>query len=286
MLTAAAPPTAMVAASSCPSCAAAAPAAGPRSSSYIYALGQIEARYPIISVEKEFMQTAGRIETTGLTDRQVFQKVLSDPQNRYLVRQLCWVMNIAGLDTYILAPREPSGLELLLDSLRATRDANALDVVIGVKGPIAPPTMCNGLLLPIVVFDQLYSFDREFLIKSIPLPKKAHADAFAATAAEVLNRILAVTDNAGATPAHRAMNYLAVRDPSIYARVAECHGRDLALTAVETRPWSHSTARVIVEVLFTFTQRKNEFVEKYCVRVDVNDEFPFLVSKIAPYYEH
>jgi hypothetical protein len=39
----------------------------------------------------------------------------------------------------------------------------------------------------------------------------------------------------------------------------------------------------IVEVVFTFTHRKNEFTEKYSARVDVNDEFPFLSSKMAPY---
>ena len=33
------------------------------------------------------------------------------------------------------------------------------------KGPIAPPQMCNGLMVPIVVFDQIYSFDRDALIK-------------------------------------------------------------------------------------------------------------------------
>jgi len=146
--------------------------------------------------------------------------------------------------------------------------------------------MCNGQLLPIVAFDQLYSFDRESLIKSIPVPKAAQAKEFSATAHEVLDRILEMTDNAGATEGYRALNYLAVRDPGLYARAAECHERDLALTAVETRPWRLSAARRTVEALFTFTHRKNEFVEKHCARVDVHDEFPFLVSKIAPYYEH
>ncbi len=42
--------------------------------------------------------------------------------------------------------------------------------MIGVNGPIAPPEMCNGLTLPSVWFDQLYSFEREDLIKAIPRP--------------------------------------------------------------------------------------------------------------------
>ena len=34
--------------------------------------------------------------------------MLSDRANRYLVRQLCFVMTIQGLETYILRPRDPA----------------------------------------------------------------------------------------------------------------------------------------------------------------------------------
>ncbi len=44
--------------------------------------------------------------------------------------------------------------------------------MIGMRGPIAPPELCNGLMVPIVVFDQIYSFDRDALIKAIPRPEK------------------------------------------------------------------------------------------------------------------
>jgi hypothetical protein len=272
-------------AGTCSTCSATSPASAAAPSGYIYALGRIEPRFPRLSVEKEFAQATGRAETAGLTDLQALHKVLCEPRNRYLARQLCWVMTISGLETYVVIPRQPSDLDLLVESLRPAPDLGALDAVIGMRGPVAPPDFCNGLSLPIVIFDQLYSFDRESLLKSIPSPKKA-APEFAAAAAEVLDRILAAIDNAGATDEHRALNYLAVRDPGIYALAAECFARDLALTAMEARPWPLSAARKIVEVLFTFTQRKNEFVEKYSARVDVNDEFPFVVTKMAPYFEH
>ena len=242
-------------------------------------------RFPRLSVEKEFAQATGRVETAGLTDRQTLHKVLTEPQNRYLVRQICWIMSISGIETYIVVPRVPSDLELLVESLRPEPDLGALDTVIGTKGPVASADMCNGLSVPVVIFDQLYSFDRESLLMAIPPPKTTELG-FTASSAEMLDRILAVTDNAGATDEHRALNYLAVRDPGIYALAADCFARDLALTAMEARPWRLSVARKIVEVLFTFTQRKNEFVEKYCARVDVNDEFPFLVRKMVSYYEH
>jgi hypothetical protein len=73
--------------------------------SYVYVLGQIEARFPRPSVEKEMAQATGRAETAGRTDQQAFYQVLSRRENRYLARQMCWVLMIQGLETYILQPR-------------------------------------------------------------------------------------------------------------------------------------------------------------------------------------
>ena len=73
--------------------------------SYIYSLGKIEPRFPRLSVEKEFAQATGRAETVNLTDRQALRQVLQE--NRYLVKQLCWVMTVVGLETYIAVPRDP-----------------------------------------------------------------------------------------------------------------------------------------------------------------------------------
>ena len=54
----------------------------------------------------------------GLSDRQAIQRVLSERQNRYMVRQLCWVMTIEGLETYILTPRDPGYLEITSTTFR------------------------------------------------------------------------------------------------------------------------------------------------------------------------
>ena len=194
-------------------------------------------------------------------------------------------MTIEGLETYILVPRDPADFSLLVDALRPTPQPWDLDVVIGVRGPIAPPEMCNGLMVPIVVFDQVYSFDREALIKAIPRPEKTPAKEFAAAAEELFDRIMQMTDNAGATDEHRAVNYLAVRYPRIYEAVAEAFERNESLTAVEVRPSPLSGTRKVVDVIFSYTNRNTDVVEKQFVRVDVTEEFPFLVTKLSPYYD-
>ena len=37
---------------------------------FVYAIGRVEARFPNLSVEKEFAQATGRAETAGKTDQQ------------------------------------------------------------------------------------------------------------------------------------------------------------------------------------------------------------------------
>ena len=94
-----------------------------------------------------------------------------------------------------------------------------------------------------------------------------------------------MTDNAGATDDHRALNYLAMRYPGIYAKAAEEFARDFSPSGVEVRPSPLSGTRNIVEVIFSYTNRNTDFTEKYFVRVDVTEEFPFLVTKLSPYYD-
>ncbi len=252
---------------------------------FIYAVGRIEPRFPRLSVEKEFAQVAAQSETAGLTDRQVLHAVLSKRENRYLARQLCWVLSIEGLDAYILMPRDPAEFDLLVQSLRPVPSPVDVDVVIGTRISIAPPDLCNGLQIPIVAFDQIYSFDRDSLIQSIPKPDDAPEKEFAAASYDLLDRILQITDNFGATDEHRALNFLVLRYPAIYARAAEAYAGDSSLTAVDVRQSALSGPRKIVEVIFSYTNRTTDVTEKLFVRVDVTDEFPFLVTKLSSYFD-
>ena len=256
--------------------------------SYVYTIGKVEMRLPSLAVEKELAQVLGQGETAGLTDGQALNSVLSLRQNRYLARRMCWVLTIEGLTTYILQPRDPADLDLLLEAVRPVPNPADMDVVIGLRGPIAPPDMCNGLMLPIVVFDQIYSFDADSLINAIPRPATIPEDQeplFRAAATELFWRIMQIADNAGATDEHRALNYLAVRDPAVYATAAQAFGRDFSLTEVEVRPSRLSGTRRIVDVILSFQPRQFGAMEQYFVRVDVTEEFPFLVTPMSQYYE-
>lgn len=52
------------------------------------------------------------------------------------------------------------------------------------------------------------------------------------------------------------------------------------------RGYSNDTLRAIVHPSgVAYTNRNTDFREKFCVRVDVTEEFPFLVTKLGPYYD-
>ncbi|AUG75845.1 hypothetical protein CFP65_0924 [Kitasatospora sp. MMS16-BH015] len=261
------------------------PAAAAEQPAFVYAIGQIDFRFPSLGVEKELAQAVGRLETSGLSDRQTVHSVISQPENRYLARQLCYVLNIQGLDTYLLRPRDPADFALLVDAVRPDPRPTDLDVVIGLRGPLAPPSFCNGLTLPVVFFDQLYSFDSTELIGAIERPEQIPADRFEAASHELLGRILNLGDNAGDTDEHRAVNYLAVRYQGIYHKTVEAFAGNSALSAVEVLDSRLSGARRILDVVLSYTHRQRDVTEKFAVRLDCTEEFPFVVRKLAAYYD-
>jgi PatG C-terminal len=272
--------------STCSSCGQSTTKGNQNISSFVYSIGKIGARFPNLSIEKEYAQVVARAETKGLTDRQTMQKILSSRENRYIARQICWVLSIGDVDSFFVTPRDSADLDLLIEALRSEPSALDIDVVIGVLGPVVPPSYCNGLQIPVVVFDQLYSFDQDSLLRSIPKQKEVEKDAFQNAASELLERIVQFANNDGTTDSNRALNYLVVRYPQIYSRVAEAFSRNFSLDSIIAQPSKLGGGRKLVDVIFTFVKRDNDFVEKVFVRVDVSDEFPFLTSRLSPYYDH
>ena len=70
------------------------------------------------------------------------------------------------------------------------------------------------------------------------------------------------------------------------AKAAEEFGQACLLTGVEVRPSPLSSTRNIVDVIFSYTNRNTDLTEKFFIRCDMTEEFPFLVTKMSPYYNH
>lgn len=269
---------------SCPSCAAA--AGGDASPpTYIYAVGTLKMRFPSPGVEKEFAQVMAGTGTAGVSDAQALYQVLLE--NRYLANEVCWVFSVENTDAYLLVPRDTHTLDRFIAATAPASRGVDVDVIVGQRGPMAPPEMCNGLVVPIVLADQIYSFNKPDLVNAIVKPKDSGMTdkAFRSAADDLFERIQQLADNIGATDEHRALNYLSVRYQQIYTHTAAMYARDYSLTAVEVIPSRLAATRRLVDVVLTYNHRGTDVTEKYYVRVDVTEKFPFLDKKLSPYYD-
>lgn len=276
-----------------------APPAAAERPSFVYALGRIEPRFPNMGLEREFLQATASVDTRGLTDRAAVYKVLTYREGdadkdkernkdkasispyRYLARQLCWVLTIESVETYILRVRDPVDLDLLIASIRPSPSKTDVDVVIGLRGPLAPPEFCAGLVAPIVLVDQVYSFDEDSLLSALVPPEGTSAKAFKDVAKDLFERVMQIADNAGNTDEHRALNYLAVRNREVYVLANNQFAKNFSLTGIEVLPSRLSGTRKLVNVVFIYTERGTGVVEKYRARVDVTEEFPFLDLQVG-----
>jgi len=186
-----------------------------------------------------------------------------------------------GIPIYILLPTGPEDLNAILEAIRPTACLLDRSVIIGRKGPVAPSDMC-GLEVPMLLVDQIDSLKYSDFMKSIRLESVAD-EKFKAATAEMFRRMMQIADNTGSTDKHRALNYLAVRYPVVYAKAADELERNFSLTSVNAISSRLSGSRKIISVVFSFTNREIGAVEKCFVRVDVSEEFPFLVTNLSPY---
>jgi len=185
-------------------------------------------------------------------------------------------------------PRDPADYQLLIDSYREYLTGDEVDLVVGLRAQIAPPEMCNGLALPIVAFDQVYSFNRQTLLDAVPKPDSVtqkNEKRFRETAAGLFDQVRQIADNSGDTDEHRALNYLSVRYPTIYGRAAEAQENNQSLSGVDVRLSPLSGVRKVVDVVFSYVHRQTDVTDRHFVRVDVTEEYPFLVTKLSPYFE-
>lgn len=252
---------------------------------WVYAIGRVEARIPTLSVEKELAQVTSTVDTDHLSDQQVLRRLLAAPENRYLLRHLCWVLVVQEIDTYLLVPRYPSDLDLLLEAVREHPGTHDLDVVIGRLGPLAGPETCNGLVVPMVAVDQLYPFDRAAFAEAVPREDDTGDDEHADTVHHVLQTVLQMADNAGVEDENRALNYLAMRYAEIYRTTARQLARGSGLSGIDVEPARLRGDRRVVDCRLRYTDRRTTYTETYAVSVDVTEEFPFLVGRLSPYYD-
>jgi len=243
---------------------------------FVYAIGHIKAAFPALDVEKEYQRVAKSM--TPPVNPADFHTVLSAPSGRYLADYLCWVLAVGNVDTYILRPRSPATMDDMIAAIAVP--SGALEppyaTVIGPLGPPAPPGLCRGLQVPMVLANQVYYFDYKTLYDEL------QGKGIEAESIQAVLKAMEMKPNAGASDRDRALNYIAFRYPEIYKRAGQM--RDPAqpptgsyfLQNIETRPSSVQGTRRIIDVIFHYQNAATQEESAWYCSVDVTGQFPFL----------
>lgn len=262
-----------------------------------YIIGRLEPRYPNLGVEHECEQLLASSEPEA-SEPEALNRMLSQPENRYLIRQLCWVLTVSGGDELSVSPT----LDIAVDELVTASRRDAICVVIGAVRPGGCLGPGNLDVAPV----QLLTFGRgEFVANMVrgisPGPTDKDTEdteeqgkddgrdserlGMATRVVEDLfDRFVNRAGNRGVTPESRAINYLALRVPAVYALVLEQAQAGASVVGVDTEH-RHSSGRTLVVVHVTFRARRTNVVSRYTIRVDVTDVFPFLVTSLQPSYD-
>ena len=257
-----------------------------QSNRYVYALGKIKIRFPDPSIENEYKQIISQHDTANKTENDILYEILKE--NYYLAREICWVLTIEEIDTYFLVPRSAYDLEQLIEGIKPSKERDLridTNVIIGEVGPLASPVFCNGIILPLVTFDKIYSFSATELIKALTKPKHTDKTSFLESSEELFTRIQQMADNIGASNEHRALNYLAVRYDRIYHLLSDMYAQDYSLEEINVLPSRLIGTRKILDPVFIYVNRKTDVKEKYFVRVDVTGKYPFIHTKLSRYFD-
>jgi len=261
----------VIPAKSCPTCNAPRLTALPVPNPWVYVIGDVDPKYPSLAVEKEAIGGMARLKADGLSNDAALQKVMEAPEYAYLVREMCFVLLVHEVETYILVPHYPQDYPMLVEAARSE-----LSVVIGTVGPIANPDVCNGLTLPFLSFDKIYNFNKQGLISDLPVPEGADAAKFRSAASDIFNQIVQLINNG--TGMERALAFLLVKDPGLYHAIWQSFSQNAQLVSVELKAAPVNSTQALVDVVVHTQDRKTGVKRGVYARLALAGKLPYVVN--------
>lgn len=240
---------------------------------FVYAIGLLKPFFPSLDLQQQFLAAAGQIGAKPDDYYQVFN-YQSNPENPnsyrpflYIAEQVCWILSINNVDTYIAVPRAQLELNGFIDALKpptgATSSQPSLSLVIGTLGPLAPPHYCAGLRLPIVVCEQFNQ-----------------PNATIEAAAKALN----LKPNDGTSDVDRAVNFLALNYAQIIAKTAElAPSSSDPLVSIGSQFITTDSGRTVVDVVLKYQNTSTAAQRFYACGIDITDQYPFVETPLRIY---
>jgi hypothetical protein len=251
---------------------------------FIYAIGELDARFPTVGVEREFQQRERALDLKKPLPASRGERLkLTLEANPHLWSRVCFVLSIGNVPAYIVAPSSQHTLRSMLEAVSHSSEHDSFVVLVGRRAGTAGPGQCGGLLAPIVLCDLLYPFRVGEWIDSLAervdkalKAKKTEAARFKTVAREFFDQVARSTENIGGLDTHRALNYALVQHPGLALSVAE--RPHCVFDRIDTRQVQGTDLRRVIAIILTFVDRETGVPERLFCRVDVTEEWPFLVE--------
>ncbi len=262
----------------CTSCTQESFTMGEEHPGYIYAIGQLTAKFPSEGVRREFNRVSD-LANFEVPDDRIIYEVLQNGQYLYLAWEMDWVLESNDVEIYLVKPRSEIELNEMVAALKPTSGQSTYSVVVGLRIPDFTQEGQTLSNLPMVLCNQFYNFTFEGFVQNV----MKQANVTQPVAESMFQSMLEKTDGTGATDGSRAINYLTLRYMGIYKDMAAMVNAKNSFTGANAIPAVVMGTRQIVDVIFEYETRDLGRTLWQRCRVDVTGPFPFLIAELSPH---
>lgn len=277
---------------------------------YIYAYSKIQAYFSSLSVEKEFFQAIEEDSSIALDDKNLYRirnqselkqlneqlnqkdilyKTLSKPENYYIAREMCWILQIQEyINLYTLQSVNNYHLSQLISALKPEKNVDQQQriAVLGQFIPSASNPECQALGLSTVKLTNLYRPNPEMFYTQA---RKDNSGLNKEQFNQLVTELLQLAQNEGRTDADRALNYLLLSHYTLYLLAYNllynnnCKDKNASgyrLNDIQSEDAYPDSSQHVVKLVFIFESMGSGSTEKWFCSIDTSAEYPFIVENL------
>jgi len=259
--------------------------------SYVYAVGAIVPDFPSLSVEKEFLQSlpeqaAQQLQATTTANKALsmasltpyFYDVLSAESNFHLAREMQWnFVNVDNNQLFSIVPSSNARLKELINATKINSDTTPVNrqVLVGRKKSSGHVLMTHMTGVSEGKLASLVCGKNAAINQSKLIP--------------IIEFILSLQANDGASVKSRAINYALYFNSEIYAKSYEllygaasngANPSGYQLLGIKTRQQEYNNGHQ-VDIIFDYAGINSGAPQSWYCSVDVSGEFPYLLKTFA-----
>lgn len=261
----------------------------------VLAIGRLRASFPSLGHQREYAEVAAADPDAPITGS-ALKQVIEVAENRYLARQTCWIFTVQANDVFSVVPGTDADLDELVDLLSG-EDDGTVHALVGepATAPVAQGCWLPGL--PAITPVQVLSFSLDEFVSTLGDNYDASRDSSAgggnptrddpryrATVQDLFYRLTRRADSTGFADDDRARNFLALKDPAVYALTWDRANNGQNLIEISTRR-SVRNGRRLVGVRLSYRHHQTHLIERFQCQVDTTDLFCFKAAGLTPTYD-